>query len=52
MTDLVRGELDTMRNSHFDGSGYCGHCEGTGFSGGPGGAAAEAEPPADDGSRP
>lgn len=51
VTDLVRSELRTFRNAHSDGTGWCGHCQGTGFSGGPGGAAAQAEPPADDGSR-
>ncbi|WP_405749313.1 hypothetical protein OG232_04305 [Streptomyces sp. NBC_01411] len=33
VTTLVRGELDTMRNSHPDESGYCGHCRGTGLAG-------------------
>lgn len=52
VTTLVRGELETFRNAHSDGAGYCGHCRGTGSAGGPGGAALLAEPPADDGSRP
>ncbi|WP_371793016.1 hypothetical protein OG285_32310 [Streptomyces sp. NBC_01471] len=52
VTTLVRGELDTMRNSHPDESGYCGHCQGSGSAGGPGGAALLDELPADDGSRP
>ncbi|MGW3202282.1 hypothetical protein ACWDBD_48915 [Streptomyces sp. NPDC001118] len=51
VTELVRGELDTFRAAHSDGTG-CGHCLGTGLAGGPGGAALVAEPPADDGSRP
>ncbi|MFJ9901196.1 hypothetical protein ACIQPR_48655 [Streptomyces sp. NPDC091280] len=49
LTILVRGELDTMRNSHPDESGCCGHCRGTGAAGG---AALLDEQPADDGSRP
>ncbi|MGW5929336.1 hypothetical protein ACWF2L_24260 [Streptomyces anulatus] len=52
VTALVRGELNTMRNSHPDESGYCGHCLGTGSAGGPSGAALLAELPADDGSHP
>ena len=52
VTALVRGELDTFRAAHSDGTGHCGHCHGTGLAGGPGAAALLAEPPADDGSRP
>ncbi|MFC4506675.1 MULTISPECIES: hypothetical protein [Streptomyces] len=52
VTALVRGELDTFRAAHSDGTGYCGHCRGTGLAGGTGGAALLAELPADDGSRP
>ncbi|WP_051877145.1 hypothetical protein [Streptomyces natalensis] len=51
VTTLVRGQLDDFRNAHADGSGACGHCRGTGLTGGTGGAA-DIEPPADDGSRP
>ncbi|MET9676388.1 hypothetical protein ABZY68_25335 [Streptomyces sp. NPDC006482] len=51
VTDLIRDELDSFRNAHSDGTGRCGHCRGTGLSGGTGGAA-DLEPPADDGSRP
>ncbi|MFE7118530.1 hypothetical protein ACFU99_24245 [Streptomyces sp. NPDC057654] len=51
VTALVRDELDTVRNAHCDGSGYCGHCRGNGLAHGTGGAAL-AELPADDGSRP
>ncbi|MEU9796909.1 hypothetical protein AB0E27_41300 [Streptomyces sparsogenes] len=43
VTALVRGELDTFRAAHSDGTGYCGHCSGTGLAGGP---------PADDEGRP
>ncbi|MFG3403684.1 hypothetical protein [Streptomyces sp. NPDC048142] len=52
VTALVRGELDTFRDAHSDGTGYCGHCRGTGLAGGTGGAALLDELPADDGSRP
>ncbi|MFE5859773.1 hypothetical protein [Streptomyces virginiae] len=52
VTALVRGELDTFRAAHSDGTGYCGHCRGTGLAGGTGGAALLAELPADDGSHP
>lgn len=52
VTALVRGELDTFRAAHSDGTGYCGHCRGTGLAGGTGGAALLAELPADDGSNP
>ncbi|WP_412075504.1 hypothetical protein ACLF6K_06160 [Streptomyces xanthophaeus] len=43
---------DTFRAAHSDGTGYCGHCRGTGLAGGTGGAALLAELPADDGSHP
>lgn len=49
LTALVRGELDTCRAAHSDGTG---HCRGTGFAGGSGGAALLAELPADDESQP
>ncbi|MFJ7280647.1 hypothetical protein [Kitasatospora sp. NPDC098663] len=39
LTALVRGELDTFPAAHSDGTGHCGHCRGTGFAGGSGGAA-------------
>ncbi|NEA15422.1 hypothetical protein [Streptomyces halstedii] len=39
LTALVRGELDTCRAAHSDGTGVCGHCRGTGLAGGSGGAA-------------
>ncbi|MFJ2419265.1 hypothetical protein [Streptomyces brevispora] len=52
VTALVRGELDTFRNAHSDGTGHCGHCQGTGLAGGSGGAALFAELPADDESQP
>ncbi|MFK0154114.1 hypothetical protein ACIQVK_18835 [Streptomyces sp. NPDC090493] len=52
VTGLIRGELDTFRAAHSDGTDYCGHCRGAGLAGGTGGTALLEEPPADDGSRP